>query len=303
MTKRPERDLSQTLAGRQQYPRSTLQPNIAEVTLKEKGSSIEAKPIETRKASSTLRGSVQQPGKQLQSLSTAATAKQNSSQSRFDTTTTVKQSARAQSLGTKSSAKQYASEKPTFSHARLQEIHDLAETRRRERNKGLTRNMEVCDLLDMRNVQSVAEHAPKITNFLLEEEMKFLLPKTFLQDQREVTEKMRAYLVDWLAELHFRFKLWSETLYVTVGIIDRFLAVDLTLKKSELQCLGLTALHIAGKYEEIYPPELKNILKITDEAVPRKEIIEMEFRVLSTLQFSVTFPSMYRFLERFARLA
>jgi G2/mitotic-specific cyclin-B, other len=94
---------------------------------------------------------------------------------------------------------------------------------------------------------------------------------------------MRAYLVDWLAELHFRFKLWSETLYVTIGIIDRFLSVEPGIKKSELQCLGITAMHIAGKYEEIYPPELKNILKITDEAVPRKDIIEMEFRILSKL--------------------
>lgn len=42
--------------------------------------------------------------------------------------------------------------------------------------------------------------------------------------QTEVTEKMRAYLVDWLAELHLRFKLLPETLYLTVGIIDRFLA-------------------------------------------------------------------------------
>jgi hypothetical protein len=94
---------------------------------------------------------------------------------------------------------------------------------------------------------------------------------------------MRAYLVDWLAELHFRFKLLSETLYVTIGILDRFLAVEPNLKKSELQCLGISAMHIAGKYEEIYPPELKNILKITDEAVPRKDIIEMEFKILSKL--------------------
>jgi tRNA/tmRNA/rRNA uracil-C5-methylase (TrmA/RlmC/RlmD family) len=121
-----------------------------------------------------------------------------------------------------------------FSTSRLQEIHELAESRRRERVKGLTRNLEVCDLLDMRNVQSVAEHAPKITQFLLEEELRFMLPRNFMQEQKEVTEKMRAYLVDWLAELHFRFKLWSETLYVTVGIIDRFLAIDTSLKKSEL---------------------------------------------------------------------
>ena len=94
---------------------------------------------------------------------------------------------------------------------------------------------------------------------------------------------MRAYLVDWLAELHFRFKLLSETLYVTIGILDRFLAVEPNLKKSELECLGISAMHIAGKYEEIYPPELKNILKITDEAVPRKDIIAMEFKILSKL--------------------
>ena len=114
---------------------------------------------------------------------------------------------------------------------------------------------------------------------------------------------MRAYLVDWLAELHYKFKMWPETLYVTIGIIDRFLAATPELKKQELQCLGITALHIAGKYEEIYPPELKNLLRVTDNAVQREEIIQMEFRILSTLQFSVTFPSTLRFLERFARLA
>ena len=92
-----------------------------------------------------------------------------------------------------------------------------------------------------------------------------MLPEDFMGPQMtEVTEKMRAYLVDWLAELHFKFKMWQETLHVTVGIIDRFLAMNPDLKKTELQCLGITALHIAGKYEEIYPPELKNLLRVTD---------------------------------------
>lgn len=140
----------------------------------------------------------------------------------------------------------------------------------------------MCDLLDLRKVQSVAEHAPRITTFLLEEEKKFLLPDDFLgaQYSSEITEKMRAYLVDWLAELHFKFKMWQETLYVTVGIIDRFLAIVPELKKSELQCLGITALHIAGKYEEIYPPELKNLLRVTDNAVTKDEIIKMEYQIL-----------------------
>jgi cyclin B len=94
---------------------------------------------------------------------------------------------------------------------------------------------------------------------------------------------MRAYLVDWLAEIHYKFKMWNETLYVTVGIIDRYLALTPDFKKEDLQCLGITALHIAGKYEEIYPPELKNLLKATDNAVLKHAIIDMEFNILFAL--------------------
>ena len=45
---------------------------------------------------------------------------------------------------------------------------------------------------------------------------------------------MRAYLVDWLAELHFKFKMWQETLHVTIGIVDHFLAAEPDLRKNEL---------------------------------------------------------------------
>ena len=110
----------------------------------------------------------------------------------------------------------------------------MAEQRRKDRNKVLTRQLEVCDLLDLRKVQSVAEHAPKITSFLLKEEMNYMLPEDFMTHKTEVTEKMRAYLVDWLAELHYKFKMWPETLYVTIGIIDRFLAATPDLKKGDL---------------------------------------------------------------------
>jgi len=75
-----------------------------------------------------------------------------------------------------------------------------------------------------------------ITTFLRKDEKQFLLPDDFMDASHmsEVTEKMRAYLVDWLAELHFKFKMWQETLHVCVGIIDRFLAMTPDLKKSEL---------------------------------------------------------------------
>lgn len=91
-----------------------------------------------------------------------------------------------------------------------------------------------------------------------------------MQNQSEITEKMRAYLIDWITELHFKFKLWQETLYVAVNVIDRFLLTEPDFKKRDLQCLGVTAMHIAGKYEEIYPPELKHLIKVTDNAITKE---------------------------------
>jgi cyclin B len=75
------------------------------------------------------------------------------------------------------------------------------------------------------------------------------------------------------------------------------------LRKRDLQCLGITALHIACKYEEIYPPELKQILRVTDNAVSKEEVLALEFQILQTLDFNVTFPSILRFMERYARIA
>jgi len=131
-----------------------------------------------------------------------------------------------------------------------------------------------------------------------------MYPQDFLIcNQSEITEKMRAYLIDWLSELHLKFKLWPETLYVCTGIIDKFIMLCPDIKKKDLQCLGITALHIAGKYEEIYPPELKQILRVTDNAVSKEEVLALEFKILQTLDFNVTFPSILRFMERYARIA
>jgi cyclin B len=52
-----------------------------------------------------------------------------------------------------------------------------------------------------------------------------------------------------------KFRLLSETLYVTISIIDRFLS-KVNIKKSQLHMLGVASILIASKYEEIYPPEL-----------------------------------------------
>jgi hypothetical protein len=44
-----------------------------------------------------------------------------------------------------------------------------------------------------------------------------------MTSQNDINEKMRAILVDWLIEVHYKFKLLPETLFLTINLIDRYL--------------------------------------------------------------------------------
>lgn len=79
-------------------------------------------------------------------------------------------------------------------------------------------------------------------------------------------------MVEWIIDVHRKFRLQSETLYAAVFIIDRFLAVQ-HIRKAQLQILGLTALLIATKYEEIYPPDLRDLLYVAEGRFTRSEVL------------------------------
>lgn len=123
-----------------------------------------------------------------------------------------------------------------------------------------------------------------------------------MQRQQDINEKMRAILVDWIIEVHLKFKLLPETLFITVSLIDRYLEL-VQIKRNNLQLVGVTAMLIASKYEEIYAPEVRDFVYITDNAYTKQEIFEMENHMLSTLEFNVTVPSAFQFLQRFTKIA
>ena len=93
----------------------------------------------------------------------------------------------------------------------------------------------------------------------------------YMEDQEYINERMRSILVDWLVEVHLKFKLVPETLYLTVNLIDRYLAKT-EVSRPKLQLVGVTALLIASKYEEIYPPELRDLVYICDRAYSKLEV-------------------------------
>ena len=121
----------------------------------------------------------------------------------------------------------------------------------------------------------------------------------YLGDQTEILPKMRAVLIDWLIGVHLQFHLLQETLYTTVAILDRYLQHDVKkISRSKLQLVGVASMLIAAKYEEIYAPEVKDFVYITDRAYTERDILKMEIRVLAVLNFNLGRPLPLHFLRR-----
>ena len=109
---------------------------------------------------------------------------------------------------------------------------------------------------------------------------------------------MRSILVDWLIEVHHKFKLQPQTLWLSVNILDRYLE-KMQILRSKLQLVGVSALLIASKHEEIYPPQVKDCVYITDHAYDRDEVVSMESSILKALEYRVSIPTAYNFLCRY----
>ncbi|KAE8658817.1 G2/mitotic-specific cyclin S13-6 [Hibiscus syriacus] len=125
-------------------------------------------------------------------------------------------------------------------------------------------------------------------------------PNYYMHLQTDINEKMRAILIDWLIDVHQKFELSPEALYLTVNLIDRFLSVKVVPRK-ELQLLGMSAMLIATKYEEIWPPEVNDLVCIADRTFTHEQILLMEKTILRRLEWTLTVPTHYVFLARFIK--
>ena len=146
------------------------------------------------------------------------------------------------------------------------------------------------------NLQYVEEYQDEIIEYLLSLEGKKKINPNYMKEQKDINEKMRIILIDWLIEVHLKFKLLPETLFLTINFIDRYLQKNQT-PRDKLQLIAVSSLLIACKYEEIYPPEISSFVYITDNAYKKEEILDYEIKILSSLDYDVTYPTPYRYLE------
>ncbi|KAG0498628.1 hypothetical protein HPP92_003319 [Vanilla planifolia] len=161
--------------------------------------------------------------------------------------------------------------------------------------------IEDIDAVDVDNELAMVEYVEELYKFYKQHE-KLCLPKDYMSSQMEINAKMRSILVDWLIEVHHKFELMPETLFLTMHIIDRYLSVESVLRK-ELQLVGVGSMLIACKYEEIWAPEVNDFICISDKAYSREQILKMEKEILNKLDWSLTFPTTYVFIIRFLKAA
>lgn len=151
------------------------------------------------------------------------------------------------------------------------------------------------------NPQLLKIYSSEIFSFLEATELPFSIQPDYLQLQSEISHASRAFLIDWLVGIHGRFRLLQETLYITVNLVDRYLSKRMVTKK-QLQLVGLTAIFIAAKYEEIYPPGLKEFLCAADQSFTKMHLLRMEVDMLKVTEFQITVPTAWRFMEKYPEL-
>jgi len=142
------------------------------------------------------------------------------------------------------------------------------------------------------NISYVGEYLEEIyVNLLLEETQATTKPKFgYMNTQPEINEIMRAILIDWIIDVHLRFNLRQETLFMTIWLIDTYLSFAF-VHRDKLQLLGITCLLISCKSHEIYYPQNDKLIEMTDNAYSKEEMLTMENEILKKLNFFIVCPN------------
>ncbi|XP_076249805.1 cyclin A [Calliopsis andreniformis] len=148
------------------------------------------------------------------------------------------------------------------------------------------------------NFFDVDEYRADIYSYLRTAETQHRPKPGYMKKQPDITYSMRSILVDWLVEVAEEYRLQTETLYLAVSYIDRFLSY-MSVVRAKLQLVGTAAMFIAAKYEEIYPPDVGEFVYITDDTYTKKQVLRMEHLILRVLSFDLTVPTPLTFLMEY----
>nr|P47829.1 RecName: Full=G2/mitotic-specific cyclin CYB1 [Candida albicans]AAC49451.1 Cyb1 [Candida albicans] len=146
----------------------------------------------------------------------------------------------------------------------------------------------------------VSEYVNEIFSYYYELETRMLPDPQYLFKQTLLKPRMRSILVDWLVEMHLKFKLLPESLFLAVNVMDRFMSVEV-VQIDKLQLLATAALFTAAKNEEVFSPSVKNYAYFTDGSYTPEEVVQAEKYMLTILNFDLNYPNPMNFLRRISK--
>ncbi|PVD20678.1 hypothetical protein C0Q70_18836 [Pomacea canaliculata] len=122
---------------------------------------------------------------------------------------------------------------------------------------------------------------------MLKKEDKYQHSPHIMENHSKLQPGMRAVLMEWLMEVCQLHTLQKETYYLAVDYIDRYLMKTEDIQPSELQLIGITALFLASKVEEIYPPKMSEYAFLTAEACTEEDMKQCEVIMLKALNWDL----------------
>eukprot|EP00299_Pterocystis_sp_00344_P008806 c3484_g1_i1.p1 GENE.c3484_g1_i1~~c3484_g1_i1.p1 ORF type:complete len:401 (-),score=59.02 c3484_g1_i1:219-1421(-) len=143
-----------------------------------------------------------------------------------------------------------------------------------------------------------SEYAANTFTYFHHKQIHYMASPSYMNRQPDLTGEMRAVLVDWIVSVVQECHLSDYTLFLTVQIIDRFLGRTVVVRRDFLQLVGVSALLIASKFEDIEPPNVSFLVMLTDNTFTEQQVLEFETRILVELNFKVNGPTILTFLQR-----
>ncbi|KIY48434.1 hypothetical protein FISHEDRAFT_65729 [Fistulina hepatica ATCC 64428] len=146
----------------------------------------------------------------------------------------------------------------------------------------------------------VSEYVVEIFQYMRELEARTMPNPNYMENQKELAWKMRGILTDWLIQIHVRFRMLPETLFLCVNLVDRFLSCRV-VSLAKLQLVGVTCMFIAAKVEEVIAPAVQHFLMCADSNYTESEMLQAEKYVLKSLDWNLSFPNPVHFLRRVSK--
>jgi hypothetical protein len=156
-------------------------------------------------------------------------------------------------------------------------------------------------VMDVEQFPLIGDYTADVYRILDQQVLAYLPQPDYMRRHPALNGKMREILVHWLSEVHVLYKLGLETSFLSINLVDRFLARSQNVPRNKLQLVGVSCTLIAAKFEEVHPPRVENFSHICAAVFSNEEILTMEVSILTSLKFDIAVPTAAHFWDRYQR--